>query len=236
MGQFMGVNAIHLNYLDPLMKWKIMDVQSLLRYSKCQAHYGSFMRIITKLQSLSILKSLIDPISRKKYVYLTEEGIKLTSASNKLVITNEHSPEHDAKASEITRQFLESRYVEKVLLDHELYSKNSIIPDASLMGEKNGKSFSIAFEFELNRKAKERVIAKIRNYFLSTDYDYVMYFFSSKSLQVSYEKFIREELDGKYVDRIMFVYHPAVMWGKFPIAQAEVIFKSERKVIAELFR
>lgn len=235
MSQTMGINAIHLNYLTPLTKWKVMDVRSLLKYSKSKVHYGSFMRIIQKLQRLKIINSMTEPVTRVKYVYLTDEGIKLTSANNKLLIANEDSPEHDAKASELARKFVEHGYVEKAFLDHEFYSKNSIIPDASLLGSKDGHSFSIAFEFELNRKSKSRVIAKVKNYFSSTDFDYVMYFFNSESLLKSYEKFIREELGKKYLNRIMFVGHPTGNWKQFPFSGAHVLFRGEWKKLYEIF-
>lgn len=236
MANFMGVNTTHLDYLRPLMKWKIMDIKSLLKLSNCPSTYYSFARIIRNLQSVGVLESAFDPVTRKKYVCFSNEGIKLISGSPKLSMSKEDSPDHDARASEIVRKFLEHGYIEKVFLEHEFYSKDSIIPDASLYGAKNGKNFSIAFEFELTRKSKPRVIGKMKSYFSSTDFDYVMYFFTSKSLMLSYEKFIREELGDKYLDRIMFVSHPAIMWEEFPFPQSTVLFKGENKSLGELFQ
>ena len=104
-----------------------------------------------------------------------------------------------------------------------------------MLGTKDGHNFSIAFEFELNRKSKSRVIGKVKNYFSSTDFDYVMYFFTCDSLLRSYEKFIREELGRKYLNRIMFVSHPTVNWKKYPFSGADVLFKDEWKKLYEIF-
>ncbi|MCK5883688.1 MAG: hypothetical protein KAG61_08370 [Bacteriovoracaceae bacterium] len=235
MNQFMGINAVHLDYLTPLLKWKIMDIRSLLKASTCPSHYVSFARVIRRLQSFGILESIVEPISRKKYVYFSEVGLKVSSGNNKLLFDSGDSPIHDAKSSELSRKFLELDTIDRVMMEHEHYSKNSIIPDASFYGQKNGRNFSIAFELEITRKSRSRLIGKIKSYFTRTDYDYVIYFFASSSLLDSYVKFVEEDLGERYLNRIMFASNPKIFNGNYQLEESEVLFKGERKKLGDIF-
>lgn len=68
------VNSFHLSYLRPLLKWRIMDVKSLMLVSEVESHYHNFYRIIRHLESKKVLKGFRDLI--QEYARATEGNIK----------------------------------------------------------------------------------------------------------------------------------------------------------------
>lgn len=235
MNQFMGINSLHVDCLNPLLKWKIMDVKSLLEVGDYPYKYSGFAKLIKRLQNFGILNAVVDSFTKKKYVYLTKDGLDFLSTSNKLLIQPEDSVAHDAKASEIVRGILDFESVEKVLLEHEVWSKELIIPDAKIEVEKDKNRFQIAFEFELTRKSKARVTGKVNSYFSQTDFNYVMYFFASKSLFDAYERIIKEEVKPDRYNRVIFVCQPDLFARKYSLKDSMVLFRGEKKTLGEIF-
>lgn len=210
------VNSVHLSYLRPLLKWRIMDVRSLMKESELESNYHAFYRVIRELQSKKVLEGFRDPYSRKKYVYLSSRGESALSLKENPTSVSENSLVHDLKVSEIGRLFLENGWIKEALLEHEITDKrvflstSKVNPDALFEGERKGKKFKIAFELELTRKSKQRIIQKAYHYCVSDYYDYVLYMFSQESLVESYMETIREKLGAEKMNKFMFFFNPFI--------------------------
>jgi hypothetical protein len=208
------VNSVHLSYLRPLLKWRIMDVKSLMKESELEPNYHGFYRIIRELESKKVLEGFRDPYSRKKYVYLSSRGESALSLKENPTSVSENSLIHDLKVSEICRLFLQNGWIKEALLEHEINDKRAFLstskvnPDALFEGERKGKKFKIAFELELTRKSKQRIIQKALHYGESDYYDYVLYMFSQKSLVESYMESIKEKVGTEKMKKFMFFFDP----------------------------
>lgn len=235
MNYFRSVNSIHLSYLSPLLKWKIMDIRSLMGESNYPLGHSGFKKIIQRIEKLGVIAGLRDPFSKRKYIFLTGEGIKYLSGNAKLLIATEGSPLHDAKASEICRHFLTLPTVEKVTLEHEFSMQNSVIPDGAINGKKNGVSYCVAFELELTQKSKSRIIGKVQSYFSSTDFDYLIYFFASKQLMNSYRNTIDEAISEPLKNRIMYFCNEQILSRDYSLAESAGYFKGSEVTLGKLF-
>lgn len=89
-----------------------------------------------------------------------------------------------------------------------------IAPDAHLGVSHNEKTFKVAVEVELTQKSSDRVFEKFNQYKDSSYFDYVIYFFKSKSILNAYRKKLSEmvmdiksERDSKRLTgKIIFLY------------------------------
>lgn len=214
------VNSVHLSYLRPLLKWRIMDVRSLMKESELESNYHAFYRVIRELQSKKVLEGFRDPYSRKKYVYLSSRGESSLSLKENPTSVSENSLVHDLKVSEIARLFLLKGWVKEVQLEHEINDKkvflstSKVNPDALFEGERKGKKFKISFELELTRKSKQRIVQKAIHYSESDYYDYALYMFSQESLVESYMETIREKIGSEKMNKFMFFYDPFLTTDK----------------------
>lgn len=219
MDKKMNLNSLHLNYLTPLLKWRIMDVNSLRKGCLSAPKYHNFCRIIRNLEKEMILEGYRDPHSRKKFVFFTSSGEHLLSLKeNPTAISNE-TVIHDLKVSEITHYLYESGLVDDVELEHEINDKRNfktiykIIPDAILHIEKKGHKFKIAFELELTRKNNQRITEKMKQYEESSFYNYALYLFPTKKLMETYIAQAKEKLGNASIGKFMFFHHPKLSSG-----------------------
>ena len=74
MSKVINISSAHLNYLIPLLKWRVMDLESLRTECFHAPKYKNFYRIIRALERDKILEGYRDPFNRKKYVYLSSFG------------------------------------------------------------------------------------------------------------------------------------------------------------------
>lgn len=187
------IDGSQLNYLYPLKKWRLLDLNSLQSESQYPGTYSGFKKFIRRLESKEVIKSFRLGQSRRKYVYLTKRGsaqVGLDSAS--LNISTE-TLVHDIKVAQICRSLLDFRAIKKVELEHEIIldkGKNQYTPDALIYFENKGDSFKMAFELELTRKSTDKYLEKIGHYLKSRYYDYALYFFNSKGVMDSYKKHV----------------------------------------------
>ena len=68
------INSIYMNYLTPLQKWRIMDLESLRRECDTEPNYHHFARIIRKMEKEKIIESFKHRFNGKKYIYLSSFG------------------------------------------------------------------------------------------------------------------------------------------------------------------
>ncbi len=238
----MNLNSLHLNYLTPLLKWRVMDLESLRKECFRATKYKNFHRIIRGLEKEKILEGYRDPHSRKKFVFLSPFGEgQLSLKENPTAISNE-TLIHDLKVSEITRSFMNEGWIDEVELEHQIHDKRNfkltykIIPDAILYLEKKGHKFQLAFELELTRKSNQRLIEKMKQYEDSSFYHYVMYFFPTQKLMEKYITQAEEKLGRERMSKFMFFFHPEISSGIHNPKEIYGVFQSEKISLAEIFQ
>ena len=104
---YFSLNRMHIEMLEPLGHWRIMDIQSLLRLGKYPYTIKSFRKIIQKLELQKVIQTFRDPYSGKKFVYMSKEGEKLINHSDSSIALCQETIFHDAKVSEVARAMLE---------------------------------------------------------------------------------------------------------------------------------
>lgn len=136
MGKTIHFNSAHLQYLKPLLKWRILDLQTLLKMCPYPKNYFSFARIIRGLEKLEIIHAYKHPFNNRKYIYFSSFGEKLLGDDKKPTAISKETLIHDIKVSEFALEFLDFAAVDKVTLEHELhnkgelYSRTGLVPDA----------------------------------------------------------------------------------------------------------
>lgn len=237
-----NLNSRHLNYLTPLLKWRVMDVNSLRKECLRAPKYHNFCKVIRYLEKEKILEGYRDPHSRKKFVFFSSSGERLLSnKENPTAISNE-TVIHDSKVSEITHYLYECGLVDEVELEHEINDKRNfkttykIIPDAILHLEKKGHKFKIAFELELNRKSNPRITEKMKQYEDSTYYSYAMYLFPTEKLMETYIEQAEENLGKASMSKFIFFYHPDISSGKHLPEEIKGVLQGKKITLADVLK
>ncbi len=210
MEKLLAVNPLHVHYFRPLLKWRILDLSTLIEEFDHDVNVNTFLSLVNRWERKGILKSFKDPYVRRKYIYFSKE------AEEHLLLDDFQSSEginhiwHDAKVSEVTRGILEMEVFEDAVLESELKNKESlfrrkmIFPDALINGVIDGERFNIALELELTRKSKSRIIEKGRRYDSDGDYDYTMFLFPHENVMRSYYQLMIDEVGSQIKKHMMF--------------------------------
>jgi hypothetical protein len=242
MDKFMHLNSLHLNYLTPLLKWRVLDLESLRKECESAPNYKNFQRIIRALEKKNVLEGYRDPYSRKKFVYLSSIGEGQLSLKDNPSALSKDTLIHDIKVSEISRELLDRGWIDEVELEHQIHDKRNfkvsykIIPDAVWHFERKGFKYKVAFELELSRKNNQRLIEKIKQYDSSTHYHYVVYVFSSLNLMNKYIEIIKENFSSELLGKIMFFCHERISSRGHELEDIVGEFKGRRLSLSEVFR
>lgn len=192
-------NKIHLDYLRPLIKWRILNLETLrseIVYQ--QKKYDRFRQIIRKFEQNKITDSFIDPYSNKKFIFLTSLGGRLINENGIQSSLSEETIFHDARAVEVIREILSYPGFEESKLEHEIESRHefsrrtTFIPDGILTFEKGGEKARVVFELELSRKTKKRILEKLNRYTENIFYRFVFYFLPTLSLLTLFKELVGE--------------------------------------------
>lgn len=237
MDQSQLIKASHLNCLGPLLKWRILDVDSLREEAEVGQSYDAFCRIIRNLEKKSVIETFRDPSNRKKYVYLSPRGEELLGFKDVPPSISMETLNHDKWVTQIVHSMLQKNWIHDFKLEHELIGKerfkssSTIVPDAALWGEIEGRAFSMALELEINRKNFPRIVEKLRQYAHGESYDYVLYYFPNKSLMKTYSSVIEEKISDECKNRFM------LFWGDelTPIERAMGVALGKEMNLGELF-
>jgi hypothetical protein len=238
----MNLNSLHLNYLTPLLKWRVMDLESLRKECFRVTNYKNFHRIIRNLEKEKILDGYRDPHSRKKFVFLSPFGEGELSLKENPTALSSETLIHDLKVSEITRSLLTENWIDDVELEHQIHDKRNfkltykIIPDAILYVEKKGHKFQIAFELELTRKSNQRLIEKMKQYEDSSFYHYVMYLFPSQNLMEKYIAQAEEILGKDRMSKFMFFCHPEMSSSIHKPEEIHGVFQGKKISLGDVFQ
>lgn len=241
MANLMYLNSVHLNYLEPLLKWRVLDLESLRKECLRAPKYKNFHRIIRTLERQKILDGYRDPFNRKKYVYLSSFGESQLSLDENPTALSKETLIHDIKVTEFSKAMVELGWITDAELEHRIHDKRNfqtvykIIPDAVLHGTRNNVNFKIALELELTRKNNQRVMEKANQYLQGSQFNYVLYLFSKKSLLEKYIEVIKERVGDKGLERFMFFSNETLDVDKANIINWEGVFKGKQMNFGELF-
>jgi hypothetical protein len=217
-----------------------MDLESLRK----EAHgpnYKSFTRIIRRLEKANILHGYRHPFNKKKYVYYSSKAQKELQEEKGFKTISKDSLIHDIKVTEISKKFLELRWIDQVMLEHQLLgidcfkSLYKIIPDAMFTLANGKRSYNLAFELELTQKSKSRIKEKAKQFLISPKYDYMLFFFSQKSLMESYMRTIKEEVGSDGIGKFIFIHAEDLRIKEVELEKLKCSYKDKEFKLEELF-
>jgi hypothetical protein len=241
MDKMMNLNSLHLNYLTPLLKWRVLDLESLRKECVRAPKYHNFYRIIRDLEKKKVLEGYRDPYSRKKFVYLSSVGEGQLSLKDNPTALSKDTLIHDIKVSEISRELLDRGWIDEVELEHQIHDKRNfkinykIIPDAIWYFERKGFKYQVAFELELTRKNNQRLVEKMKQYEGSGFYHYVIYIFPNPNLMNKYIEVIKEKLGSEIMGKVMFFCHEDMSSSVYDLDRMKGHFRDKSLSLREVF-
>ena len=224
-----------VNVLEPLSKWRILDLTSVKEESNYLHTKNSLCKTVRKLESFGLINSFIDPFTKRKFIYLTKTGEFYVSPPG---VTNGISHEtvfHDAKVTEILRELLKRDCFKEAIVEHHLPPTDDFYrPDALITGTfKN--PFRMAFELELTQKSKSRILKRFDYYLKSQAYEYVMYLFPRNRLLSTYHTLLEENFPPEAQKKIILCHNPTIVGQKFKLSGGVVFFKHRQGDFHDFF-
>lgn len=241
MSEVINISNQYLDYLEPLLRWRVLDIQALRHELAIKPGYHGFAKLLRKLEKAKLIGGYIDPFTKKKFVYLSPKGEKyFATGGNPIGIVNE-TLVHDIKVTEIAKELVAQGLVEKVDLEHQIHDKRNfrttykVIPDAILHFTKNNFNYRIALELELTRKSNPRIIEKIKQYRSSDYYHYLMYVFPTAKMMHKYREVIIDEMGVDEINKIMFFTHENLTWKVEQIGEIKGFLGDIEKKLVDIF-
>ena len=228
-------NSDHLKFMEPLGKWRILDLKGLRELGEYPNHASVFRKTVSRLEKARIIQSFIDPWSKRKFVYLTEMGEKLFNGEDSPITIHNETRLHDARVIELVRILLKYDLFTDVELEHEYHGFSAHLrPDAILKAKVAKKDINVALEVELTGKSDSRVYDKIE-YYLNTKYfSNVIYFFCNETLCKRYQRKIFELFGREAFEKIILIWNPSLLTGKINMSRGGGYYKNKEKSIHEI--
>lgn len=132
------------------------------------------------LNQLKSNRSSIDEMMVYHNLFISILGIELTNRENVAYYKLPHEYQTSRTPNAFGSKTLET----------------ALSPDAYMGVVHNEKVFKVAIEVELTQKSSDRIYEKFNQYKESSYFDYVIYFFKSKSILNAYRRRINEMLMG----------------------------------------
>lgn len=225
-------SIVQVNSLMPLKEWRVLSLLNLYELSNYPAKYSAFVKMIHNLEKKNLINSFRDPRFKRKYVYLTKEGNLETGGEVKSPEISQNSLAHDSKVSEIVLELFQNNLCRNFMLEHEIDSVG-MRPDAFLYGEKKEQQFQIAFELEITRKTKSKLIPKLQSYIDSDKHDLVLYYFSKQGVLDSYRNFIKKEFGSAGESKFAYALDQNLWSEELELGRVEVTYKGKTKSLYE---
>jgi hypothetical protein len=238
----MPVNNLSLTYLEPLLKWRVLDVQTLINECPQKPEYFNFCKTMRKLEKQNIIQSFRHPFSRKKYLYLTSLGEESLTLTDHPTSISKETLLHDIKVSEIVKILMDEGYFYEASLEHELHNKKNfkvsykIIPDALLITKRHGVDVKVALEVELSRKSIPRIVEKAQQYMNSSLYHYVIYFFNKQIHLDRYRELLIDRIGPEIEQRFFFFADETLATTAEGVLAARGFFKGNPIVLGDVFK
>ena len=235
--ELIELTATQTHLLAPLMKWRVMDINSAIALNPFKVNYTSFCRMVRCLEGRGVLGSYRRPAGGKKYIYPTPLGDKLLGSQDTPTTIAKETLLHDIATSDLVRGLLAEGWFESAALEHELHNKREfgsagrVVPDAILEGLKDNKRFRIALEVELTSKSHKRSEEKMRGYLSQRYFDYFLYAFPKASQQACFQRLVSERFGEEAMNRLM-----CFSWDwQSALPSAQGSFKGRCLTLKEIF-
>jgi len=207
-------------FLSPLINWRILDIENLIKFSQQNRNYHSAQKLLKKLEKKQIIEVYRDPWNKKNYVYLGNLAIKELCPDTRPLI-NTGALYHDSKVTSLGIELLKFDNIFKSIeLEHQIKKGKGVIgisdfiPDARVEGNFKGKFFQASIELELHQKEKTRILDKAQYYLQSEYYNHALYFFPDHALLQNYDSILKKELGSEYNKKIFLFSCPLIAKSK----------------------
>lgn len=241
MSQYNFIDGMFLNYLQPLKKWRILDIENLRSELLVTPKYSNFCRVLRRLETQKILKAFRDPITKRKYVYLTKLGEDKIGIDHIQSSVAEETLLHDLKVSEFIKSISNFKGIVDTKLEHELKSQSgrnnkfNVIPDAEVTSSIDGINSRTAFELEISKKSTERILSKLTEYLSSKQYNYILYCFANINLLNSYYQKINNHFKENVSAKVKFLLWDQLDSEKLSTGEITGIFNNNKITLKEIF-
>lgn len=228
-------------FLSPLINWRILDIENLIKFSQQNRNYHSAQKLLKKLEKKQIIEVYRDPWNKKNYVYLGNLAIKELCPDTRPLI-NTGALYHDSKVTSLGIELLKFDNIFKSIeLEHQIKKGKGIIgisdfiPDARAEGNFKGKFFQAAIELELHQKEKSRILEKAKYYLESNYYNHAFYFFPDHDLLLNYDNIIKTGLNSEYNKKIFLFSCPLIAKSKPSFENGTGLVMNKNKSFIEFF-
>jgi hypothetical protein len=228
------INSIQIHILEEIKRWKALDTTSLKNFINYQGKDKYLRQVLYRMEGKGLIKSFNTVWGKQKIFSLDLGGyhaleIKL---SNEVIIKRE-TLAHDALCSKAAADLNNLSCVLGIQSEQEINSISGIIPDGSFHGEKNNVPFKIAFEVELTKKSKTRILEKLKIYANSLNFGHVLYLFPKEKLQKEWRELIVANLRPEQQKRFLLFYFENIKSKSFHDAYG--IYQGKLQTLKEIF-
>ncbi len=227
--------------IQTLGSWRVLDLKTLLRRVDYNYSYQAFAKRVKKLEDFGYLGSIYFQ-SYRKYLYLTEKGLKEAGLERAWPI-NKDILHHDIIAVNVFSYFLGQVGIKNgnINLDRAGADKR---PDCYLTLKPNTKNINtLAIEVELTQKSYTRIDDKFLDYLKGESYDLVLYLFQKAATFDAYKKTLehidsqRDPLKRKMCrDKIMLLLEPEIKHRTFNLMESVCAFEGKIEKFRDIFK
>jgi hypothetical protein len=228
----------YFELLNPLKKWRILNIKALREESQYSGSNSAFYKIISKLEKNMLIDSFINSWSNEKFVYLLPTGIKALGEEKVKLAINRDLRFHDSIASKVARLFKSYEFVSSVYLDQEIATNFPLLertPDVLAEGHIS-KAFRLAIEVELTQKSQTRVKEIFRTYSDSKVVNNIIYITDKKSIYKAYIKYFKELGPKINQDKFIFILESDLSKKTFNLLNSKAFFKDIDTSLNNIFR
>lgn len=237
MDKGQAMSPLHYSIMQPLLKWKILNLHDLQTSVRCPGTRSNLYKKIDKLEDSEFIGSFIDPFTKKKFIYLKNEGIKFFG-EDQMTPINKENMYHDSLSSEFCYLFEGFPFVKKVMMEHEAIKSFPLMnhrPDALIEGEHKGKEFTMGVEMELSIKNKKRILEVFKFYSDSGLFNNVLYVFGLPQVYETYLRVFEENKKDLAKEKFLFLYLPKLYRRYFDVFRNEVTHGDKKTTLGKIF-
>ncbi len=195
-----------LSYLEPLVSWKILNLDNLVKENKYTVSKKWMSKIVLQAERFEIVGSYYHPLSSRKYAYLKEAGRKILATGNRSFAPGEDLFQ-GAVVSEII--YLINSLIPLDCFQFKQYEKsfeqNLYNPDSyfSLSGE----DYYLNFIFRL--VGSSRIKKRINHQLQVIPDSKVIFIFARRNHLERYKEFLKKEENLE--DKVRLFYLPSIL-------------------------
>jgi len=217
--------------INVLGHWKIMDMKSLKKMTNYDTEYPNLLRQVRRLEKNNLVKSVSDG-SKRKYVYLSDRGLKFTRFNMSSEISTDNMT-HDLITGTVLRALIESKYFFNGVMYHQL-ENDKVFPDAGASFAISNRTFRVGIEVELTQKESNRVKNKYALYSKDSCFDYSLFIINKLPLYKTYCRLLSSMNEETQISNIL-LYDKELNTYKFSPTESEYFYKGETMKFDEIF-